>query len=107
MTISDTGRPAITHWELRERFGNYSLMYYQLETGRTHQIRVHSAYMGNPIVGDPLYSAGHALKVNLTGQVLHACKLTVAHPITGEIIEAIAPMPNEFKTLLNILRQRS
>lgn len=106
MTISETGRPAVTHWELQERLGNYSLMYYQLETGRTHQIRVHSAYMGHPIVGDPLYSGGQALKVNLTGQVLHARKLTLIHPVTGTTIEAIAPIPDEFKTLLTILRQR-
>ncbi|AFY36771.1 ribosomal large subunit pseudouridine synthase D [[Leptolyngbya] sp. PCC 7376] len=106
MAVIESGRPALTRWELQERLGNYSLLYYRLETGRTHQIRVHSAHMGHPIVGDPLYSSNRTLKVNLTGQALHARKLIVEHPITGEIIEAIAPLPPEFEKLLKVLRQR-
>ncbi len=100
------GRTAVTHWQVRERIGNYTLLQFQLETGRTHQIRVHSAYMGHPIVGDPVYSSGHSIGVNLTGQALHAWKLTLQHPISGEILEAIAPFPPEFEKLLEVLRRR-
>lgn len=100
------GRPAVTHWQVKERFGNYSLVHFKLETGRTHQIRVHSSHQGHPIVGDPLYSAGRSLGVNLTGQALHAWKLTLQHPLTGETIEAIAPLPSELTKLLTVLRQR-
>lgn len=107
MAVHESGRLAITRWELQEKLGNYALIYYRLETGRTHQIRVHSAYIGNPIVGDPLYTNNRSVKVNLTGQALHARKLIVEHPVTGETIEAIAPLPTEFETLLNVLRQRA
>jgi 23S rRNA pseudouridine1911/1915/1917 synthase len=100
------GRNAITHWQTEERLGNYTVIKYQLETGRTHQIRVHSAYMGNPIVGDLVYSRGRDVGVNLTGQALHAWKLRLIHPVSGELIEAIAPLPETFLTLLQILRRR-
>ena len=101
------GKEAITYWEILERLGNYSLVKFTLETGRTHQIRVHSSYFGNPIVGDPLYSANRSLKINLSGQALHAHQLTLTHPITSEKIEAIAPLPDEFTKLLNYLRQKN
>lgn len=101
------GRKAVTHWTIKERLGNYTLIHFQLETGRTHQIRVHSSFMGHPIVGDPLYSGGKNLKINLSGQVLHAWRLTLTHPVTGEILQAIAPLPPEFEKLLTILRHRS
>lgn len=104
--IEKGGREAITYWEIQERIGNYSLMLFTLETGRTHQIRVHSAFMNHPIVGDPEYSRGKSIGVNLPGQALHAWKLTLEHPITGEKIEAIAPLPDTFNTLLSILRKR-
>ena len=100
------GRPAITHWQIKERLGNYTLIHFQLETGRTHQIRVHSAYMGHPIVGDPLYSSGRDIGVNLPGQALHAWKLTLQHPISGEWISVTAPLPKAFNTLLEVLRRR-
>ncbi len=100
------GRLAVTHWQLQERFGNYSLMHFQLETGRTHQIRVHSAYIGHPIVGDPVYSGGRKLGVNLTGQALHAWRLQLIHPLTNQLIEATAPLPKTLTTLLEVLRRR-
>jgi 23S rRNA pseudouridine1911/1915/1917 synthase len=100
------GRQAVTHWQVRERLGNYALMQFRLETGRTHQIRVHSAQIGHPIIGDPVYGSGRSIGVNLTGQVLHAWKLKLQHPSSGELIEAIAPLPKDFLTLLQILRQR-
>ena len=104
--IENGGRVAVTHWEVRQRLGNYSLLYFRLETGRTHQIRVHCASIGWPIVGDPLYSRGKSLKINLQGQALHAWKLTVVHPVTEAVIEAIAPLPKEFTRLLDHLKNR-
>ena len=100
------GREAVTHWEVIERYGNHTLMRFLLETGRTHQIRVHSTHLGYPLVGDRLYGSGGSLKVNLAGQALHAYKLTLQHPITGQIIEAIAPFAEEFSKLLRVLRNR-
>jgi 23S rRNA pseudouridine1911/1915/1917 synthase len=100
------GRNAVTHWELLERLGNYSLVQFRLETGRTHQIRVHTSQMGYPIVGDPLYSSGRSIGVNLPGQLLHARRLILEHPVTGEAIEAIAPIPPIFAKVLGILRNK-
>ncbi len=100
------GRLAVTHWQVQERLGNYTLMYFQLETGRTHQIRVHSAYIGHPIVGDPVYSAGRSVGVNLPGQALHAWRLTLQHPVSEERISVTAPIPKTFNTLLDVLRKR-
>ena len=104
--VEKGGRPAVTHWRIQERLGNYTLVHYRLETGRTHQIRVHSAMMGHPIVGDITYGAGRSVGVNLPGQALHARKLTLTHPNTGKQIAAIAPLPSPFETLLQRLRQR-
>lgn len=100
------GRSAITHWAVEERLGNFTLMRFQLETGRTHQIRVHSAHIGHPVVGDPVYGSGRSVGVNLSGQALHAWKLRLQHPLSEERIEAIAPLPDDFLTLLQVLRQR-
>lgn len=104
--VEKGGRPAVTHWRVKERLGNYTLMHFQLETGRTHQIRVHSAHIKLPIVGDPIYSSNRSLGVNLPGQALHAWRLTLQHPVSGEVIEVSAPLPETFNTLLEILRRR-
>jgi 23S rRNA pseudouridine1911/1915/1917 synthase len=101
------GREAVTHWQVLERLGNYTLMEFLLETGRTHQIRVHCSHSGHPIVGDPVYSSGRSVGVNLSGQALHARKLSLIHPVSGKEIEAIAPLPVDFTKLLEVLRQRS
>ena len=104
--IEKGGRQAVTHWQVLDRLGNYTLMQFRLETGRTHQIRVHTTQMGHPIVGDPVYGSGRSIGVNLTGQALHAHKLHLEHPLTGEPVEAIAPLPAEFLKLLQVLRLR-
>ncbi|MBO3459781.1 RluA family pseudouridine synthase [Aetokthonos hydrillicola Thurmond2011] len=101
------GRLAVTHWKVKERLGNYTLLHFQLETGRTHQIRVHSAYMNHPIVNDPVYSSGRSVGVNLPGQALHAWQLSLQHPVFGNWIEVTATPPVEFTTLVNVLRQRA
>lgn len=100
------GRAAVTHWEVRERLGNYTLMHFQLETGRTHQIRVHCADQGWPIVGDPLYSRGKSVGVKLPGQALHASQLTLQHPVSSEVIQVQAPLPDSLIKLLRRLQQQ-
>ncbi len=100
------GREAVTHWRIQERLSNYTLMHYQLETGRTHQIRVHSSQIGHPIVGDPLYSSARSIGVKLSGQALHAWRLRLQHPVTQEWLEVTAPIPEEFRKLLDVLRRR-
>lgn len=104
--VEKGGRASVTYWEVRERIGHYSLVQFRLGTGRTHQIRVHAAFLGHPVVGDLDYSMGRSLGVKLTGQALHAWRLTLRHPVTGETIEAIAPPPETFEKLLRILRVR-
>ncbi|MEL6881346.1 MAG: pseudouridine synthase, partial [Cyanobacteria bacterium J06607_10] len=99
------GRSAVTHWKTVERIGNYTLMHFQLETGRTHQIRVHSLHLGLPIVGDADYGSGRSAGVKLPGQALHAFRLTLSHPVTSETICAEAPLPGHWEKLLIRLRQ--
>ena len=102
----EKGRVAVTHWQMEERLGNFSLLRFRLETGRTHQIRVHSTHVGHPIVGDLTYGAGRDVGVNLPGQALHAERLELRHPATGELVVAIAPLPAHFLKLLTVLRSR-
>ncbi|HBC40462.1 MAG TPA: RluA family pseudouridine synthase [Pseudanabaena sp.] len=107
MAVVENGRRAVTHWQIKERLGNYTLVKFDLETGRTHQIRVHSAYMGWAIAGDPVY--GHPNKEvsqYLSGQALHAWRLTFMHPVSGECMENIAPLPEGFEKLLTALRRK-
>jgi 23S rRNA pseudouridine1911/1915/1917 synthase len=106
VAIAQGGREAVTHWQVKERLGKYSLLHFSLETGRTHQIRVHSSQIGHPLVGDATYGSNRSVGVNLTGQALHAYKLTLIHPLSGKLIEAIAPPPPEFNKLLRVLRNR-
>lgn len=104
--VEKGGRTAITYWQVKERLDNYTLIHFKLETGRTHQIRVHTAKIGCPLVGDPVYSSGRAVGVKLSGQALHAYRLCLEHPVSGEIIEAIAPLPDSFTKLLENLRRK-
>lgn len=92
---------AVTHYYTLERFSGYSLVRFVLETGRTHQIRVHCAYMGHPVIGDDVY--GRAVKC-FEGQCLHACKLGFIHPKTGEYMEFESDLPDYFSQVLCKLR---
>jgi len=105
--VSQGGKEAITHWQLKERLGSYSLLNYRLETGRTHQIRVHSTFMGHPIVGDSLYGSGKSPGVRLEGQALHAWQLSLIHPRTAKELTVTAPPPESFNKLLSLLRLRT
>ncbi len=104
---NESGRHASTHWNLIERLGDYSLLKFKLETGRTHQIRVHCAHMGNPIVGDRTYSRCRKIPMSLPGQVLHAVELELNHPITNERLLFQAPLPKVFESFLTLLRDRN
>ncbi len=101
----DEGKYACTNWQLIEQMGNYSLMSFKLDTGRTHQIRVHCAHINHPILGDPLYGRCRKLPCNLSGQALHANKLGLIHPISGKKMLFEAKLPNEFEKLLNKIKK--
>ena len=104
------GREAVTHYEVLERFGQMTHIRCQLETGRTHQIRVHMASLGHPLLGDPVYG-GNGTKfearhrAHISGQCLFAGELALTHPKTGERMTFKAPLPPTFETLLEILRR--
>ena len=93
MAVRADGRPAVTHWRVVERLRGCTDLQCRLETGRTHQIRVHMAYIGHPVLGDPVY--GTPLP-GLTGQCLHAVGLRFVHPRTGDVMELSCPLPEEF-----------
>lgn len=95
------GRKAITHFEVLKRYGNYTLVKCVLETGRTHQIRVHMKYIGHPLVGDPLY--GPRKVIGTSGQFLHAAVLGFTHPRTGKEMLFSAPLPENFQKFLDKL----
>ncbi len=106
MAVDPNGRNAVTHWRVLERFGDMTLLRVELETGRTHQIRVHMAYIKHPIVGDEVY--GHAKNsLGIVGQALHAGELRLTHPATGEEMVFTAPLPEEFANALEKLRKRN
>ncbi len=96
-------RPAVTHWTVLARYGQYTHLQCRLETGRTHQIRVHMAYINHPIAGDPLYGVRKP-ELGLTSQCLHARALTFRHPRTGEEITVTCPLPEEFEKALEKLK---
>lgn len=101
--IVEDGKRAVTHYEVIERYNGYTLIKCILETGRTHQIRVHMASIGFPLVGDPLYGFKRQ-KFKLEGQVLHAKTLGFIHPTSGEYMEFTSELPKYFSDLLNKLR---
>lgn len=102
MAVVPNGREAVTHFTVLEQFKGYSYVQFKLETGRTHQIRVHMAHIGHPLLGDDVY--GKPVK-NLEGQTLHAQTLGFKQPTTGEYVEVNAPLPSYFEELLNKYRK--
>lgn len=100
-THAKNSRTAITHYKVLKRFGNYTHIQCELETGRTHQIRVHLSSIGHPIVGDLVYGPKKCPFPHLVGQTLHAKTLGIIHPRTGEYLEVSAPLPSYFLELLN------
>lgn len=96
-------REAVTHYQVLKRFGNYTYIQCKLETGRTHQIRVHMASIGHPLLGDVVYGPKKCPYPKLQGQTLHAKTLGFIHPTTGEYVEVEAPLPKYFEELLQIL----
>jgi 23S rRNA pseudouridine1911/1915/1917 synthase len=118
MAVRADGRPAVTHYRIEERLARHTLLRVILETGRTHQIRVHLAHIGHPLVGDPLYGgrrqlvaglgpAGRAALAAFRRQALHATKLEFAHPVTGRTIAVESPLPADLLALLDALRSGS
>ena len=102
MAVNSQGKDAVTHYKVLKRFGKYTYIACKLETGRTHQIRVHMASIGHPLVGDEVYS-GRSCPFKLQGQCLHAMTLGFEHPRSGEYVEVNAPLPEYFEHLLQIL----
>ena len=106
MAINEkNGKPAVTHYKVLERFDKYTYIECQLETGRTHQIRVHMTSIGHPLLGDEVYG-NVKCPFKLEGQTLHAMTIGFIHPTTGEYVEYEAPLPEYFEHLLQILRTK-
>ena len=108
MTVTKNGKEAITHFKVIERYstdnGSYTLLEVKIDTGRTHQIRVHLAEIGHPVIGDAVYSNGKN-EFGIQGQCLHAQKLEFKHPITGNEMKLEAPLPKYFKEVLDLLNK--
>jgi len=106
--VRPQGRPAVTHYRVRERLGSgddkTALLELRLETGRTHQIRVHCAAIGHPIVGDPTYGAGRP-RLGVSRQMLHAARLAFDHPVTGKALAFESKWPDDFAGLVERLRR--
>lgn len=96
---------AVTHYKVLERFGRFTHIEARLETGRTHQIRVHMAYIRHPLLGDPLYGPKNS-SLGTEGQMLHARLLGFVHPKTGKYMEFESALPEEFERVLEKLRQK-
>ena len=101
MAVVPGGRRAVTHYRVLEQFPRFCYLSCRLETGRTHQIRVHMASIGHPLAGDPLYGPARGLSIG--GQCLHAAVLGFTHPVTGEFLRFVSPLPDYFEALLKKL----
>ena len=104
--VQENGKSAVTHFKVLERFGDYTLVECQLETGRTHQIRVHMTSIGHPLVNDPKYGPRKTTPFAIAGQALHSLLLTLRHPSTGAEMQFEAPLPEDMKKILTALRDR-
>ncbi len=102
MAVDKNGKNAVTHFKVLKRYGKYTLLELKIDTGRTHQIRVHMAYIGHPVVGDNVYSNGKN-EFAVEGQMLHAKYLKFSHPVTGKELELEAPLPEYFEKVLKQL----
>ena len=100
MAVVKDGKQAITHFKVLKRLEGFTLLEIELKTGRTHQIRVHMAHIGHPVVGDTVYSSGKN-PFGVTSQMLHAYKLGFKHPKTGEWVEFKAPLPEELRKIMS------
>ncbi len=103
MAVIPTGRPAVTHWQVLASRAGYSWVQFRLETGRTHQIRVHLSHRGHPLVGDPVYGSSRQYRQKLPGQALHAWRLHLQHPQTETWFTVTAPLPDHLEDLLRQL----
>ena len=101
--VFENSKDAVTHFKVLERYGHQTLVECNLETGRTHQIRVHFAHIGHPVVNDPFYGYRH-MDFPIEGQALHSKSLDVKHPITGEEMHFEAPIPADFKACLEFAK---
>jgi 23S rRNA pseudouridine1911/1915/1917 synthase len=104
MAVVEGGKPSVTHFKVIERFKEHTLIELNLETGRTHQIRVHMTYIGHPLLGDPVY--GPKKVVGTTGQFLHAKVLGFVHPRTKEYMEFTSELPDYFQAMIETLRNQ-
>ncbi len=100
--VARTGRRAVTHYRILHKYHGYTLVRFELETGRTHQIRVHARHIGHPVVGDPVYGKADK-KFGLRGQLLHASTLILTQPTTGERLEFNSPLPDYFRAVMQKL----
>ena len=103
MAVTEDGREAVTDYKVIKRYENYTLCEFSLQTGRTHQIRVHAKYLNHPVVGDPEYGY-KTQKFKLNGQLLHAKTLKFVHPTTNELVEFNAPIPDYFEEVLKKIK---
>jgi len=104
MAVTHRGKPARTTYRVLERFGRAALVECRLETGRTHQIRVHFQHLRHPLVGDPVYRRGTRHGIDFPRQALHAAELSLVHPVSGESVTWKSPLPRDFKRLVDSLR---
>ena len=104
--VRENGKPAVTHFKVLERFGEYTLVECKLETGRTHQIRVHMTSIGHPLINDPKYGPKKSSPFAINGQALHSLQLTLTHPVTKEEMTFTAPLPTDMEKILTGLRNK-
>ena len=106
MAVRKDGKEAITHFKVLKRYDDYTLLELKIDTGRTHQIRVHMAEIGHPVVGDYTYSNGKN-PFNVEGQMLHAKKIEFTHPTTKKKVEFEAPIPQYFQDVIDLLNKEN